>query len=276
MVPRVPQVPRVSRAEKYFAPKHVVHLILLIPVILFYMSGHSKWKTIKRQKGVADAKRGQAFTKLSMAITLAVKQGGGVEDMNSNFKLRLAVDRARAANMPKENIQRAIEKARGASAEAVEELLYEGFGPGGVALLVEAVSDNKQRTVAAVKNIFDKNGGTLGSSGSVAYQFTRRGEITASKSGKSSDELLNLGIEAGADDVEEEESAVYFYVSPQSLQAVKKNLEENNVQIENAELVYNAQTTTEQDETIQEKVLALIEKLEELDDVQQVYTNLKL
>jgi len=178
--------------------------------------------------------------------------------------------------MPKENIARAIEHARTKGAEAVEELLYEGFGPGGVAIIVEAVSDNKQRTVAAVKNLFDKNGGTLGSSGSVAYQFVRRGEITASTSGKTSDELLNIGIDAGADDVEEEGNNVYFYVSPQSLQAVKKTLEENNIVIENAELVYNPQNTTEQDEATQEKVLSLIEKLEELDDVQQVYTNLAI
>jgi YebC/PmpR family DNA-binding regulatory protein len=240
------------------------------------MSGHSKWATIKRQKGATDAKRGAAFTKLSNAITLAVKTGGGIAEPDSNFKLRLAVDKARAANMPKENIQRAIEKAKGLAAENVEELLYEGFGPGGVAMLVEAVSDNKQRTVAAVKNLFEKNGGTLGSSGSVAYQFERRGEITASKSGKSSDELLNLGIDAGADDVEEGESEMYYFVSPQSLQSVKKNLEEQGVLIENAELVYHAVSESEQEESMQEKVLNLIEKLEELDDVQQVYTNLKL
>lgn len=240
------------------------------------MSGHSKWATIKRQKGATDAKRGAAFTKLSNAITLAVKTGGGIAEPDSNFKLRLAVDKARAANMPKENIQRAIDKAKGGAGEIVEELLYEGFGPGGVAMLVEAVSDNKQRTVAAVKNIVEKNGGTLGSSGSVAYLFTRRGEITASKGGKSSDELLSLGIDAGADDVEEGESEIYYFVSPQSLQSVKKSLEEQGIVIENAELVYHPMSESEQEESMQEKVLSLIEKLEELDDVQQVYTNLKL
>ena len=135
------------------------------------MSGHSKWSTIKRQKGVADAKRGQLFTKLSQAITIAVKQGGGVIDPNSNFKLRLAMDKGRGANMPKEIIQRAIEKAKGGAGGDMEELVYEGFGPGGVAFIVETVTDNKQRTVSEVKNSFDKNGGNLGAQGSVSYSW---------------------------------------------------------------------------------------------------------
>jgi len=240
------------------------------------MSGHSKWKTIKRQKGAADARRGQAFTKLSMAITLAVKQGGGVEDMNSNFKLRLAVDRARAANMPKENIARAIDRAKGLGGAQVEELLYEGFGPGGVALMVEAVSDNKQRTVSDVKNIFDKNGGTLGSSGTVAYLFEKRGEIVALKNNIESEELLNKGIEAGADDIEEEGDSVFFFVAPSSLQEVRKNLEAQGINIESSELLYNPISESEQSDEIRDKTFSLIEKLEDLDDVQQVYTNLKI
>lgn len=240
------------------------------------MSGHSKWATIKRQKGVTDAKRGQAFTKLSNAITIAVKQGGGVGDPDSNFKLRLAVDRARAANMPKENIQRAIDRAKGVDAAQVSELLYEGFGPGGVAMMVEAVSDNKQRTVSDVKNLFDKNGGTLGSSGSVSYLFEKKGEIIVKKNGKDSDELLNLGIEAGVDDYEESDDSIFFYVNPTTFAEVKKNLEASGIEIESAELLFFATSESEQSEEMSSKVLSLIEKLEELDDVQQVYTNLKL
>lgn len=240
------------------------------------MSGHSKWATIKRQKGAADAKRGQAFTKLSNAITIAVKQGGGVTDPDSNFKLRLAVDRARSANMPKENIQRAIDRASGSGAAAVEELLYEGFGPGGVALMVEAVSDNKQRTVADVKNIFDKNGGTLGSSGSVSYLFDKKGVIVVAKNGADVDELLNAGIDAGVEDYEEGEDSVFFYVQPQSLQEIKRVLESKNFKIESAEILFLPTTVTEQDSATADKTISLIEKLEELDDVQQVYTNLKL
>ncbi len=240
------------------------------------MSGHSKWSTIKRQKGVADTKRGQVFTKLSNAITIAVRQGSGIADPESNFKLRLAMDRARAANMPKENIQRAIDKAAGSGAEAVEELLYEGFGPGGVALMVEAVSDNKQRTVSDVKNIFDKNGGNLGSSGSVSYLFARKGEIIVSKNSKSTDEIVEIGIDAGAEDFEEEGDSVFFFVPPASLQEVKKNLESSGLQIESAQILYIPTSESEQSGEIADKVMNLCEKLEDLDDVQQVYTNLKI
>lgn len=135
------------------------------------MSGHSKWATIKRQKGANDAKRGQLFTKLSKSITLAVREGGGVADPNGNFRLRLAVEAARAANMPKDNIERAISRASGKEMDNLAEALYEGFGPGGFSVIVETLSDNKQRTVSEVKNIFDKNGGSMGSQGSVQYQF---------------------------------------------------------------------------------------------------------
>lgn len=237
------------------------------------MSGHSKWATIKRQKGVADAKRGQAFTKLSMAITIAVRTGGGITDPNSNFKLRLAVDRARAANMPKENIERAISKGVGSDAGAVEELLYEGFAPHGVALLVEAVTDNKQRTVSNVKNIFDKSGGTLGTSGSVSYLFKRVGQIVVKKNGKSADELLDIGISAGASDMEDAENDVIFYTEPSDLQSVRNGLEEASITPESAELVFIAGTPIALDEESQGGVVSLIEKLEELDDVQSVYSN---
>ncbi|HVZ11968.1 MAG TPA: YebC/PmpR family DNA-binding transcriptional regulator [Patescibacteria group bacterium] len=239
------------------------------------MSGHSKWSTIKRQKGAADAKRGQAFTKLSNAITVAVKAGGGITDLNSNFKLRLAVDRARAVNMPKENIERAIERAKGMDAADVQEFLYEGFGPGGVALMIEAVTDNKQRSFSTIKNIVEKNGGTLGSSGSVSYLFVRRGEIVVKKNGESADDILNKAIEAGVSDMEEADEEVIFYVEPQSLEATRQELVRLGFQIESAELTYSASTFVAGDEDVQSRVASLVEKLEEIDDVQQVYSNLE-
>lgn len=239
------------------------------------MSGHSKWATIKRQKGANDAKRGQLFTKLSNAITIAVRQGGGISDPEFNFKLRLAIDKARSANVPKENIERAVNKAS-AGAEQVEEMLYEGFAPGGVAVIVEAVSDNKQRTFSQVKNVFDKNGGSLGSTGSVSYMFSRRGEITAAKNGATSDEMLSKGIEANVSDMEDDTNSVFYYTDPQELQSVKKNLEAQGISIESAQLIYAPTNYISSDSATQEKVLNLVEKLEELDDVQEVFTNLAL
>src|SRR3989338_2184136 len=141
------------------------------------MSGHSKWSTIKRQKGASDIRRGQTFTKLSNAITLAVKEGGGVDDPDQNFKLRLIIEKARSLNMPKENIERATKRASGKEASNVSEVMYEGFGPEGVAIIVEAVTDNKLRTTSEVKNIIDKSGGTFGKQGSVSYQFEKMGQI---------------------------------------------------------------------------------------------------
>jgi YebC/PmpR family DNA-binding regulatory protein len=238
------------------------------------MSGHSKWSTIKRQKGVADAKRGQLFTKLSQAITIAVKQGGGVTDPNSNFKLRLAMDKGRGANMPKEIIQRAIEKAKGGAGGDMEELVYEGFGPGGVAFIVETVTDNKQRTVSEVKNIFDKNGGNLGAQGSVSYLFKKAGEIVIKKTGQGSDEILDIALDAGVEDMEEGDDVVYLYTDPQNLMNARSVLFEKGLTIDSAELVFKAETTVSVDEEIEKKIFSLLEKLEDLDDVQKVYTNL--
>ncbi len=239
------------------------------------MSGHSKWSTIKRQKGAADQKRGQAFSKLSNAITIAVKQGGGITDPESNFKLRLAVDKAKAANMPKDNIDRAIAKGAGAGDGIVlEEVVYEGFAPGGVAIIVEAVTDKNQRTVAEVKNIFDKNGGSFGNPGSVAYLFSHMGELVVQKNGKSMDEILNIALELGAEDVEEEGESVVISTSVTDFQAVKKGIESAGLVIENAEIVYKPNTTIEVSDTqVQNRVMNLLEKLEEHDDVQSVYSN---
>lgn len=238
------------------------------------MSGHSKWSTIRRQKGAVDIKRGNLFTKLSNAITVAVRQGGGVADPESNFKLRLAVDRARNANMPKENIERAIERAKGATGANVEELLYEGFGPGGVAVMVEAVTDNKQRTVSAVKNVFEKNGGSLGNPGSVSYLFKKKGVVVVHRNEMSSDELLSKGIEAGVEDVEEEDKRIIYYIDPQNFSQVKTALESQRLEVVSAEIIYEPTTFLDQNQEREVQVLKLIEKLEELDDVQKVYTNL--
>jgi len=238
------------------------------------MSGHSKWATIKRQKGAADARRGQLFTKLSMAITIAVREGGGITDSASNFKLRLAVDKARAANMPKDNIERAISRAAGSGADSFIETIYEGFAPDGVAVVVLAATDNKQRTYSEIKNLFDKNGGTLGSSGSVSYLFTHMGELIIEKGEKSMDDLLSLALEAGIEDIEEEGSEVYLYTEVANLAAAKKSLESLGLVVKSAELVFKPITTVPVvDEQSKQRVISLLEKIEDHQDVQKVFTN---
>ncbi len=236
------------------------------------MSGHSKWSTIKRQKGVADARRGQMFTKLSNAITIAVKQGGEASP-ESNFKLRLTIDRARAANMPKDNIERAIKRASGKQDVALEELLYEGFGPGGVALMVTAVTDNKQRTVSTIKNVLEKNGGVLASQGAVSYLFAKRGVLNIDRNDLSSDEVLNRGVNAGVEDMEEDNNNVFFYTNPSWLQQTKEKLEEQGIHVTGAELMFVPTTYVKQNEEASKKIIVLVEKLEELDDVLEVVTN---
>lgn len=239
------------------------------------MSGHSKWSTIKRQKGAADAKRGQMFTKLSNAITVAVKQGHEVSP-ETNFKLRLAIDRARSFNMPKENIDRAIKRAMGADAGEVEELLYEGFGPGGVALMVTAVTDNKQRTVSEIKNVLEKNGGVLASQGAVSYLFNKRGKLRIDKKDFTSDELLGQGINAGIEDMEEEGNNIFFYTDPSLLQQIKEKLTEQGIYVISAELVFVPIIYVKQDKEVEGKIHSLVEKLTELEDVLEVVTNANL
>ena len=238
------------------------------------MSGHSKWKTIKRQKGVKDAKRGAIFTKHSNAITVAVKQGGNIADPEGNFKLRLAIEAARADNMTKENIDRAITKAAGKEGVNLEEAVYEGFGPGGFSVVVEAFTDNKQRTVAEVKNAFEKNGGTMGAQGSVMYQFERKGVITIAKKEKSSDDIFAIAVDSGAEDVEEAGDEALIYSKPEDLAKVRSYLAGKGITIQNAELVYNPIVLFPiTDKTIAEKAVAFLEKLEELEDVQKVFAN---
>ena len=239
------------------------------------MSGHSKWAQIKRQKGVADVKKGQIFTKLAKAITIAVRDGGGIADPNSNFKLRLSIDKARAENMPKENIERAIEKGSGgADKSGFEEALYEGFGPEGVAVIVEAVTDNKQRTITEVKNVFDKNGGALASQGAVSYLFAQKGQIIVHKDNKSYDDIFMLAADSGAEDIEDAGQDIFVYTKIQDLKRVKDSLTEKGLRVDEAELIRKPLNTVQIiDRAKAEKILSFMDKLEGLDDVQKVYSN---
>lgn len=241
------------------------------------MSGHSKWSTIKRQKGAADIKRGQMFTKLANAIIIAVKESGGVTDPASNFKLRLAIEKARQFNMPRENIERAIErgKGKGGRGEGLEEVVYEGFGPGGAAIIVECTTDNKQRTLSEIKNLFEKSGGTLGQKGSVSYQFQKVGAITVKKNERTMEEILSIAAESGAQDLEEAEGEALIYTDPSSLRTTKEELEKQGLTIIDVQLCQKPKNSVLiKDKEISGKILSLIEKLESLDDVQKVYSNL--
>lgn len=241
------------------------------------MSGHSKWSQIKRQKGFADVKRGVTFTKMAMAIAIAVKEGGG-GDPDSNFKLRLAVDLARAVNMPKENIQRAIDRGLGKGNEGqLESTVYEGYGPGKVALIVEAATDNKNRTTAEVKNLIEKSGGSFVSPGTVSWMFQDQGVITLPKNGKTMDEFLDLAIEAGAEDVADLGEEVEVYTKTNTLDAVRRVLVEKRLVLQNAELTKKPTALVEvNDADIAKRIFALLEKLEDLDDVQKVHSNFEI
>lgn len=238
------------------------------------MSGHSKWSTIKRQKGLNDQKRGKTFTKLSNAITIAVKQGGGI-DPSFNFRLRLAIDEARSANMPKDNIERAIKRASGKELGDIQEVIYEGFAPFGVSVMIEAATDNSLRTTSDVKSIFNKAGGSFGQPGSVAYQFKHIGRIIVKKGNKLFDEIFAIAADAGAEDVEEVGDEVFVYTSLQNLTKVKDALFSASIEIVDAGLIRAPIMTIEI--TDEEKLLKIenfINQLEELDDVLKVYTNL--
>ena len=236
------------------------------------MSGHSKWATTKRKKAAIDAKRGKMFTKLIKEITIAAREGGG--DPAGNPRLRLAVDNAKSANMPQDNIERAIKKATG-ELEGVtyHEFTYEGYATGGIALLVEVATDNKNRTVAEIRHLFSKGGGTLAETGSVAWMFQRKGIITLPKQEKTEDEILEIILDAGADDLQTEEDFFEIQTSVESFESVRKALAEKNINIENASLQWIAQNYASVSGEDAEKVLKLIESLEESDDVQNVYSN---
>lgn len=238
------------------------------------MSGHSKWSTIHRQKEVTDAKRGQMFTKLANAIIVAVRAGGGVTDPETNFKLRLTIERAKQLNMPKENIQRAIARGSGeAEAGKWEEVVYEGYGPGGIAVMIEAATDNKQRTAQEIKNIMEKSGGNLAGPGSVSYQFERRGLLTLSKPTDVEEAILKI-IDLGVEDVEEAPDVLEVYTKPEQLDEVKTKIEELSFAISSLELVMKPKLVVPIDNSqTASRVLAFMEKIEEQSDVQRVYSN---
>ena len=242
------------------------------PVYSGAMSGHSKWSQIKRQKGANDTKRGAVFTKVAREIMIAARAGGG--DPDGNFRLRLAMEKARAVNMPADNIKRAIDRATGAGeGEQIEEIVYEGYGPGGVAILVEAATDNRNRTAADVRAMFTKAGGQLAGSGAVAWQFEPRGLISVPKNGTDPDEVALTAIDAGADDVDTEGDSIEIYTSPADLEKVRKSLGDSGVAIDSAESAMVAKNTVEVDENRARQNLRLVEMLEDHDDVQRVTAN---
>ncbi|MGA2670172.1 MAG: YebC/PmpR family DNA-binding transcriptional regulator [Dehalococcoidia bacterium] len=236
------------------------------------MSGHSKWANIKRQKGVADAKRGQIFTKLAREIIVAVRQGGTNSD--SNFQLRLIVQKARDNNMPSDNIERAIKRGSGeAGAAVLTETKFEGYGPSGIAVLVEALTDNRNRTVQDVRRLFTRHGGNLGESGCVSWLFESRGVITVESNGANAEEVALRAIDAGAEDVKTEKGYVEIYTQPQDLEKVRKVIEEKEHVI-SAELSLAPKTTVLLEESKAVQALNFLDELEGLDDVQRVFSNM--
>jgi len=240
------------------------------------MSGHSKWAQIKRQKGANDTKRGQIFTKLAREITIAARQGGG--DPDANFRLRLAVQRARGMNMPADNINRAIARATGTGDDgrSLDEVIYEGYGAGGVAIFVEVLTDNRNRTVAELRNVFTRGGGNLGESGSVGWIFEPRGLLVVPTNGADVDELTLVAIDAGAVEVNPDETSVEIYTEVDQLEAVRKVLEASGLTIETADRVFVPKTQVTLDVEKTTQVLRMVERLEDLDDVQNVYSNICL
>ncbi|MCL6454427.1 MAG: YebC/PmpR family DNA-binding transcriptional regulator [Alicyclobacillus sp.] len=240
------------------------------------MSGHSKWHNIQRRKGKQDAVRGQLFTKLSRDIYLAAKEGGG--NPETNFRLKVAIDRAKQNNLPSDSIQRTIAKATGSlSGVHYEELLYEGYGPSGVAILLEIVTDNRNRTAADIRHIFAKRGGNLGESGCVAWMFQRVGEISIDRAGASigADDLMMLALEAGAEDVRETAEQWVVTTAPEQFTAVRNALEDAGLELADAGLTYEPTTTVGLSGEALDAVVDLLETLEEHDDVQNVYSNVE-
>jgi YebC/PmpR family DNA-binding regulatory protein len=241
------------------------------------MSGHSKWAQIRRSKGVNDARRGQLFTRLGREIVVAVREGGG-GDTNANFRLRMAVQHARDANMPMDNIERTIKRALGGSeGSALSENTYEGYGPGGTALLVNTLTENRNRTVAEVRNAFNRNGGNMGENGCVDWLFEAKGIIEVEVKGHDADELTLEAIDLGADDVDPvgaDDEVMTIYTDPSDLEKIRQALEAKKYRVLKAESTMLPKTKMElNDEKVAHQVMRLIEKLEDLDDVQNVYTN---
>lgn len=236
------------------------------------MSGHSKWATIKRKKAATDSARGKVFTRIIKEITMAARQGGG--DPVGNPRLRLAISSAKAANMPQENITRGIKKGTG-ELEGVnyEEIMYEGYAPGGIAMLIESVTDNRNRTVAELRHTINKTNGNMGESGSVSWMFERKGIITIPSQGVKEDDLMEIILEAGADDLKNEEEFFEVVTSLENFEKVRKTLESKNINMESASLQFIAKDLIALDEKSQHAVMSCIEAVEDNDDVQNVYTN---
>jgi YebC/PmpR family DNA-binding regulatory protein len=238
------------------------------------MSGHSKWATIKRKKGANDAARGRLFTRLIKEITIAARDGGG--NVDHNPRLRLAIDSAKSNNMPSDNIKRALQRGTGElPGVSYEEITYEGYGPGGVAILVEAVTDNANRTVSELRHLFSRHNGNLGQANSVAWMFSRRGTIVVPTAGSklSEDDIMNIILEAGAEDMQTESDGVTITTPPQAFETVKKSLEARGVTIEHAALQMVPKNTVKVSGKDAEQLLKLMEAFDEHDDVQNVYAN---
>ena len=239
------------------------------------MSGHSKWSTIKRKKGAEDAKRGKIFTKIGREIAVAVREGG--PDPEVNFKLRLIIEKAKQANMPKDNIERSIR--RGAGLEkgvSLEQVIYEGYGPGGTAVMVRALTDNRNRAVADVRRVFSRHGGNLGENGCVAWMFEQKGYVTIPLNGHDPDDLFMLAVDAGAEDVVVGEDTVEIFAEVADFQAVQESLSAASIEMELAELSMIPQTKMDLSPEQGIKVMGLVDTLDELDDVEKVYTNLNI
>jgi YebC/PmpR family DNA-binding regulatory protein len=237
------------------------------------MSGHSKWSTIKHKKGAADAKRGKIFTRIIKEMTVAARLGGG--DINGNPRLRAAVAEAKANNMPKDNVERAIKRGTGELEGATyEEITYEGYGPGGVALMVETMTDNSNRTTPEIRHIFEKNGGNLGTPGSVRFQFERKGYFSIDKKAVSEDKLMEVALEAGADDLQTDDPDTFeIYSSPEAFEQVRQALEKNNIPTIEAKLGQIPSNYVKLDEAKAKQMIRLMESLDDHDDVQNVWSN---
>ncbi len=236
------------------------------------MSGHSKWATIKRKKAVTDAKRGKAFTQIIKEITIAARMGGG--DPKGNPRLRLAIDKAKGANMPADNIKRAIQKGTGElPGVTYEDVAYEGYGPGGVAIIIESVTDNKNRTVSEIRHLLERHSGKFGASNSVAWMFHRKGIIRVPKAPYTEDALMDIALDAGAEDMKTEDEYYEIVTTPESFETIRQALDAKKVTIEEAEVQMVPENTVRVDGKEAEQVLKLMEALEEHEDVQHVYAN---
>ncbi len=237
------------------------------------MAGHSKWKTIKHKKAAQDAKRGKAFTKLIKEITIVARDGGG--DVTANPRLRMLLEKAREINMPQENITRAIKKGTGElPGQSLEAINYEGYGPGGIAIVVEALTDNKNRTVSDMRHLFSREGGTLAESGSVSWMFERKGVITFKSDTKTEDDLLELLLDYEISDIKKDEQLFMIYCDPKETDTIKQVLEQDGIKVDQAELEWVAKNSVELDENNTTKAIEFLEQLDDHDDVQHVYTNL--